>query len=330
MKIEELILKGLRRTYRVIRRPIFPDYSWPTDEEWETTNLLLTELFSKKESCLVGRIGTSEGAVILNYSTVHSKDSYIKKCLNYITDNTRLPFWDTGKPFKELCYNAGFFSDKFSISEVERFCRLYLEIIPEMNVCGRFSYYERFLPFSKACAKVQLESLYPFFAKKNRPWMHLFEGKRVLVVHPFKQSIVRQYNENRTKLFKSPDILPDFQLEVIQSVQSIAGEKTRFKDWFEALDYMKEEISKKEFDLLITGCGAYGLPLAAFGKELGKKAIHLGGGTQLLFGIKGRRWEGKYHGDDTRFADLFNEYWIYPSKDETPKYSKNIEGGCYW
>lgn len=67
MKIEELILKGLRRTYRVIRRPIFPDYSWPTDEEWETTNLLLTELFSKKESCLVGRIGTSEGAVILNY-----------------------------------------------------------------------------------------------------------------------------------------------------------------------------------------------------------------------------------------------------------------------
>lgn len=160
--------------------------------------------------------------------------------------------------------------------------------------------------------------------------MHLFEGKRVLVVHPFKQSIVRQYNENRTKLFKSPDILPDFQLEVIQSVQSIAGEKTRFKDWFEALDYMKEEISKKEFDLLITGCGAYGLPLAAFGKELGKKAIHLGGGTQLLFGIKGRRWEGKYHGDDTRFADLFNEYWIYPSKDETPKYSKNIEGGCYW
>ena len=25
---------------------------------------------------------------------------------------------------------------------------------------------------------------------------------------------------------------------------------------------------------------------------------------------KGKRWEGRYHGDDTRFADLFNEYWV--------------------
>lgn len=45
---------------------------------------------------------------------------------------------------------------------------------------------------------------------------------------------------------------------------------------------------------------------------------------------KGKRWEGRYHGDDTRFADLFNEYWVYPSENEKPKNAVNVEGGCYW
>ena len=117
---------------------------------------------------------------------------------------------------------------------------------------------------------------------------------------------------------------------MIKAVQTIAGEKSHFGNWFEALDYMKNEIANRDFDLLIVGCGAYGLPLAAFGKQMGKKAIHLGGGTQLLFGIKGKRWEGRYHGDDTRFADLFNEYWTYPSENEKPQNAEKVEGGCYW
>ena len=45
------------------------------------------------------------------------------------------------------------------------------------------------------------------------------------------------------------------------------------------------------FDVAIIGCGAYGMPLAAMLKQAGKQAIHLGGATQLLFGIKGKRWE---------------------------------------
>lgn len=225
MRIEQSILKALRKFYRVIFNPTFENNSWPTDEEWETTNILISNLFSNNSPCLIGRIGTSEGAIVHNYMTVHSTDSYFKKCYNYITDNTRLPFWDTGKPFKEICYNAGFFSNKFSISEIERFAELYLRIIPQMDVCGRFSYYEKFLPFSPECKMVQLESLYPFFCVKTRPWTHIFEGKKVLVVHPFKETIIKQYTENRSHLFKNQDILPEFHLEVIQAVQSIAGGK---------------------------------------------------------------------------------------------------------
>lgn len=74
-----------------------------------------------------------------------------------------------------------------------------------------------------------------------------------------------------------------------KSVQSIAGQKTPYKDWFEALEKMKNDIAKIDFDVAIIGCGAYGLPLAGYIKEeLHKKSIHIGGGTQLLFGIKGK------------------------------------------
>lgn len=49
-----------------------------------------------------------------------------------------------------------------------------------------------------------------------------------------------------------------------------------------------------------------------------------------MLGIKGNFWEGHYHGDDTRFADLFNEYWVYPSDSERPVNANKVEGGCYW
>lgn len=327
--IQATILKGLRKAYRTIAKPQFVGNPWPRDDEWTATNDYISGLLVQDKPCLLGRIGTVECAVVVNYITVHDKKCYARKCVDYISDDTRLPFWDTGKPFVQLQNNAGFFMETpITVKDVERFAELYLNDIPMMDVCGRFSYPEKFLPFNNNCKMVQLESLYPFFSPQ--PWTKQLEGMRVLVVHPFKETILSQYHHRRKVLFNNPDTLPDFHLEVIKAVQSIAGEKTQYKNWFEALDYMKNEISRREFDVLIVGCGAYGLPLAAFGKRLGKKALHIGGGTQLLFGIKGNRWEGRYHGDDTRFADLFNEHWVYPSNNERPQKASQVEGGCYW
>lgn len=42
---------------------------------------------------------------------------------------------------------------------------------------------------------------------------------------------------------------------------------------------MEDKIKQIDFDVCIIGCGAYGLPLAAFVKRMGKQAIHLAGGT---------------------------------------------------
>ncbi len=69
-------------------------------------------------------------------------------------------------------------------------------------------------------------------------------------------------------------VLPEqLELRTVKAVQSNAGNKTRFATWFDALESMKEEISRHDFDVAVIDAGAYGLPLAAFCKSLEKNAV---------------------------------------------------------
>lgn len=74
----------------------------------------------------------------------------------------------------------------------------------------------------------------------------------------------------------------------LEAVQSLGGSNNKFQSWFEALQWMEDEMDKTDYDICLIGCGAYGFPLAAHAKRKGKKAVHLGGALQLLFGIKGK------------------------------------------
>ena len=95
---------------------------------------------------------------------------------------------------------------------------------------------------------------------------------------------------------------------------------------------MEEQIDKIDYDIAILGCGAYGFNLSAHIKRSGKKAIQLGGVTQLLFGIRGKRWEQNNqkwyaHGN---YPDLMNDSWCRPSIEETPQSANRVENACYW
>ena len=147
----------------------------------------------------------------------------------------------------------------------------------------------------------------------------------MLVNHSMPDTNARQY-KNRQALFANPEMLPEFQLLTYKSVNSAMGIKTGFATWFDALDRMKDDIAKHDFDTALIGCGAYGMNLGAFIKRnLKRQAIHLGGMTQLLFGIRGKRWEAA-----PAYRTLFNDAWTRPLPHETPSATKRIEGGCYW
>ena len=147
-----------------------------------------------------------------------------------------------------------------------------------------------------------------------------------MVVHPFAETIRQQYDSHRSFLFVNPEVLPEFAaLQTVKAVQSIAGNPVGFDSWFEALDWMKAEIDKKDFDIALLGCGAYALPLAAHVKRIGKKAVHMGGVLQFLFGITGKRYD-----ENEKYKPYINEYFVYPKATDRPENASAVEGGCYW
>ena len=95
--------------------------------------------------------------------------------------------------------------------------------------------------------------------------------------------------------------------------------------------YSLIERDKIDYDIAILGCGAYGFNLAAHVKRSGKKAIHLGGVTQLLFGIRGSRWEtpNQRWYQNGNYPDLMNEYWCRPNEREQTVALKKVENACY-
>jgi hypothetical protein len=78
-------------------------------------------------------------------------------------------------------------------------------------------------------------------------------------------------------------------------------------------------------EICIIGCGGLGMILGAELKRRGLQCIVLGGATQVLFGIKGKRWET--HDVISKF---WTDAWVWPSLEETPGGAGDIEGGCYW
>ncbi len=224
-----------------------------------------------------------------------------------------------------LCNNAGFFP--ISVEEARKFAYLFHDDVYLIDVLASYIYNEKYLEKElKNCIRVNLDGYYAPFLWSD-PWTKELEGKKVLVVHPFTESIKKQYDK-RKLLFENKNVLPDFkELILIKAIQSVAGNKPdNFDTWFEALDYMEKEISSKDFDVAIIGCGAYGMELAAYIKRMGKVAIHLAGWTQMLFGIYGSRWLN----DQPQYAKFINEYWIRPSDNEKPKNANRVENGCYW
>ncbi|MCF6182628.1 hypothetical protein [Lutibacter sp.] len=285
----------------------------------ESSDLIYNKLNSK-EPCMISRLGHTEFSCVYIYKL--SQSNIMKKYLKYIIGDID-GFGYTPKMKHNIQHNAGFFpaTDK----NLDKFSKLILSDIKDIDILGSIIDYENeFIKELEGAIKIKFNDLNSF--NHTDPWSKVLKEKKILIIHPFVKSIERQYKK-RTLLFKNENVLPEFNLITYKPVQSIAGnfESLDFTNWFEALESMQQDISKINFDIAIIGCGAYGLPLAAFIKRMGKKSIHIGGGVQLLFGIIGRRWETEYN-----LSMYINDYWVRPDSSEKPNNFKDVENGCYW
>ena len=288
-------------------------YEPPTLTGQAASDLIKERLLSDAP-VLIARFGLVELNCLRQYLAI----SLPHKPFDYIRGRSPA-FWWEESTLDTITQNAGFFPRDPAL--LERFCRQLLDDVPSIDILGSWLVDESQVPGLQA-TRVQLRDLEPYFHAE--PWSEALAGKIVLVVHPFTESIARQY-AHRADLFADPRVLPAFELKTLQAAQTIAGSPSEFATWFDAYDSMADRIAATEFDVAILGAGAYGLPLAAHVKRLGKKAIQLGGATQILFGIKGKRW------DEHEFiAPLYNDHWVRPLPTERPANYLQVEDGCYW
>lgn len=316
----EIILKiAKKKIYPIFfSQKQLPTIDIPFDNEG--VNAQIHDAILKGQPFMVARFGSVEMNAIANYIGVrdnpHSIIKYIKGEIN--------EWWWSTNAISLLQSNAGFFPLKDEM--IIKFGEIMSEDSRAIDILGSWIPTEYYLRNQLVNAKkVRLEDLKPkfFWDGNGANWTQALKGKRVLVVHPFTDTIKNQYAK-RKLLFKHPDFLPEFDLLTVKAVQSIGG-VCEYATWFDALDHMKQEMDKIDYDVCILGCGAYGLPLAAHAKRTGHVAVHLGGVTQLMFGIRGNRWENR-----EEWNGLFNENWVRPSDSERPLTAQNVEGACYW
>ena len=159
----------------------------------------------------------------------------------------------------------------------------------------------------------------------ENPWLSELKGKKVLVISPFVETMEKQY-EKRSQIWGGREILPEMDIRFLKSVWYMSAEdNSGFADWFEALEYLYEEAGKIDFDIALIGCGPFSTFLAARFKRNGKQAIQYGGALQMLFGVRGARWDNM-----EKYSRYFNEHWVRAPIKEAPAAYSKLDDRCYW
>lgn len=271
-------------------------------------NDVLAALFGRPAAA--GKIGAGEMAALRHY-------------WRRADDQGHCEFW-RGYLARHLHRNAGVYPPEPAI--FSRFCQTYIHALKSVDVLavwfnfGEHAASRRLMP---SAALTELDALEPYYS--NRPWSRHLAGKRVLVVSPFAATIEAQYRQRQEIWRAKPEVLPEFELRTVRVPLSSYLANPQYTDWFAALDALSQQMAAEPFDAALVGAGAWSIPLVAHAKSLGAWAIHLGGVTQILFGIRGQRWER-----NQRIMAFCNEAWVRPAASETPQNFQAIEGGCYW
>lgn len=173
---------------------------------------------------------------------------------------------------------------------------------------------------------IPLRSLEPYYT--SSPWSIALKNRRVTVVSSFSDTIQGQIGK---EIWSDKNILPDASWSFVRSYYcpSIAMGQCEWPSnvscWKTAVDYLENMVLSKNPEIVLIGCGGLAMPLALRLKNKGIIAIVLGGAIQILFGVKGVRWESH-----PEISEFFNDSWTFPTHDEIPRCAEKIEQGCYW
>lgn len=155
----------------------------------------------------------------------------------------------------------------------------------------------------------------------EHPWTEKLKGKKVLTISSHYESIMRQWDKiDLVWGDKKDKIVPFDFVGCIRSPHHPIMDDRQYpgcNNWEDTVQYIKDEISKYDYDVLLTSVSHQSPLYADFAKSQGKVGIQTGGILQLYFGIKGNRWtqnEGY-----RKWTEMMNEHWIYPLEVDQPQ-----------
>jgi hypothetical protein len=273
----------------------------------------IEKALSENTGLLVGRFGTIE------FETVwyHYVSGFVKK--------DHLPVLER---------NAGVFGDAASIS---RWCSEYTAACGKADIFATGWYApikvreQEFLKRVKfSGAQCVLRALEPYYWPAEERWSKALDGQKVCVVSSFTDTIAAQLVKGDAAIWRNEAILPRAEWSFVKTgyapslALGRAGWECDAESWETCVDYVVSEVLKTDARVVIIGCGGLAMVIASRLKAAGKICIVMGGATQVLFGIKGRRWEGH------QISGFWNSEWVGPSASETPAGASEVERGCYW
>ncbi len=286
---------------------------------------MISSILQRSSPALVARYGTGELETTLRGLDIAAPSCKLSKLAKMFCGRCG-PFWWDNSIRSGIHWIAGVFPP--DNTTMMRFARLVdtdsheIDLLVGGRAVGEQFMRERRFPNGKGIPN-------DCFIRPDSPisWTRHLKDKRVLVISPFDVSIRAQY-ERRTKLFpNNPSFLPDFELITYRPVVSFAGEFSTlpYKNWFEALGKMERDIAEIDFDIALISAGAYGMNLGARIKRMGKKAVHIGGILQAMFGLK-------FRGTDEvpYWRQFYTDAWTRPLTTERPKNYMTVENGSYW
>jgi len=280
---------------------------------------LLEDALLNKKSLLIGKIGTIECTILHMISYLYGE----------VPEEYRLT----------LEKNAGVFpSDSRSIILWARESKEALRICDALAVGWyentRVKEQEVLKNISWSGHSLQLRSLEPYYANPEERWTSLLKDQSVCIVTSFTQSAQKQVGLGESKIWPGANgtIWPSStKWSWVQTgyapvlAKGRAGWEESPESYSDAINWVVQEVLKTEARIVLIGCGGLGLLIGAKLKGRGKICIVLGGAIQVLFGIKGRRWE-----NHSIIKNFWNASWSWPSQEEIPSGAEEVEKSCYW
>jgi hypothetical protein len=266
-----------------------------------------------------GKLGTSEYNALQWYIT-HRKGTITPKQYPRIV-------------LTHMVVNAGLFPARPDI--LDSWCEhMICEVLPSMDYMVEWLHETRFLNiYAPTSKRGVLRSLEPYYESDsaNRYTLSISKTAKIAIISPFADSIALQIPKLPT-LWSTCPIWPiDAHFIPIKTYFSplVASETTSWPtdvdDWMAARDHIVKQVQESGTQYVFIGCGALSLPIAVALKRIGCIVFHTGGATQIMFGIKGGRWD-----THSIISGFYNEYWIRPAVHEIPTRSDAIERGCYF